>query len=143
VTQAWRVADHRVFAPPDGGDALLFGADDASLFTIDRATREAIERWRRIDAIDLDQVPPDDREVLVALADARLLVPAARPRRSARAPIDPAQVPLATLVLEAAQACNLRCTYCYAGGGSYGGASRVMKPELAASWSRRPATASA
>jgi len=142
VTQAWKIADHRVFAPPDGGDALLFGADDASLFTIDRATREAIERWRRAGAIELEAVPPDDREVLQALADARLLVPAGRPRRSARAPIDPAEVPLATLVLEAAQACNLRCTYCYAGGGSYGGPSRAMRPELAARAARQLVEAS-
>ncbi len=43
----------------------------------------------------------------------------------------PADVPLTTLVLEVAQACNLRCTYCYAGGGSYGGEARLMRPELA------------
>jgi len=36
------------------------------------------------------------------------------------------------LVLEAAQACNLRCTYCYAGGGAYGGDARLMTPSLAA-----------
>ncbi len=40
-------------------------------------------------------------------------------------------MPLTTLVLEVAQACNLRCTYCYAGGGSYGGRARLMQPELA------------
>ena len=60
-----------------------------------------------------------------------MLVPAAWRRRPASAPIDPAAIPLGTLVLEAAQACNLRCTYCYAGGGAYGGAARVMPPELA------------
>ncbi len=48
-----------------------------------------------------------------------------------RASIDPAEVPLGTLVLEIAQTCNLRCAYCYAGGGSYGGEARVMRPELA------------
>lgn len=142
MSGTWRLADHRVFALADGGDGLLFGADDASLYTIDRATREAIDRWRRAEAIDLDDVSSDDREVLQALADARLLVPASRPRRSARAPIDPADVPLATLVLEAAQTCNLRCTYCYAGGGSYGGASRIMKPELAARAARQLVEAS-
>ena len=69
--------------------------------------------------------------MLEALRDAQVLMPSAWLRRPAPAPLDPAAIPLGTLVLEAAQACNLRCTYCYAGGGSYGGAARVMPPELA------------
>ena len=114
MTQTWALADHRVFAPPAGaeGEALLFGADQASLFAIDRATHEVIDRWRQRGAIDLDEVPQPDREVLDALAEAQLLVPSAWLRKSPRPALDPATVPLATLVLEAAQACNLRCTYC-------------------------------
>ncbi|HQU49777.1 MAG TPA: radical SAM protein [Casimicrobiaceae bacterium] len=133
MSEAWAFADHRIFESDDGeGGALVFGADHASLFAIDRATREAIERWRDRAPIVLDDVPQDDRDVLDALAGAQLLVPAARLGRRPRAPIDPAAVPLGTLVLEAAQTCNLRCTYCYAGGGSYGGEARVMRPDLAA-----------
>ncbi|MCC7325775.1 MAG: radical SAM protein [Burkholderiales bacterium] len=144
MTQTWTLADHRVFAPPAGakGEMLLFGADQASLFAIDSATRDVIARWRQREAIDLDDVPETDREVLDALADAQLLVPSAWLRRSPRAPIDPAAVPMATLVLEAAQACNLRCTYCYAGGGAYGGPSRVMRAELAARAARHLVEAS-
>ena len=144
MSETWTLADHRVFAPPSGaeGDALLFGADQASLFAIDRATREVIDRWRQRGAIVLDDVPQPDREVLDALADAQLLVPSAWLRKSPRPAIDPASVPLATLVLEAAQTCNLRCTYCYAGGGSYGGEARVMRPELAARAARHLVDAS-
>ncbi|ODU08719.1 MAG: hypothetical protein ABS84_11715 [Rubrivivax sp. SCN 71-131] len=124
--------DHRLFETPHAGaeGTLLFGADDASLFTIDDMTRAVLARWRDEPAIDLASVPEADREVLQALHDARLLVPAEHQRPPARAPYDPARIPLGTLVLEAAQACNLRCTYCYAGGGSYGGAARLMDPEL-------------
>lgn len=133
MTQAYAFADHRIFVSDEGdGSALVFGADQASLFAIDRTTREAIERWRDRAPIVLDEVPADDRDVLDALADAQLLVPSEWLPRPPRAPIDPAAVPLATLVLEAAQTCNLRCTYCYAGGGSYGGEARVMRPDLAA-----------
>ena len=39
---AW--CDHRLFDAGDG--ALLFGTEDASLFAIDAATRDAIARWR-------------------------------------------------------------------------------------------------
>jgi len=130
-TYSW--ADHRVFAAPAAPDgrALLFGADHASLFAIDRATQEVLDRWRTREAIVLDDAPAPEREVLEALRDAQVLVPSAWLRRPAPEAIDPAAIPLGTLVLEAAQACNLRCTYCYAGGGSYGGAARLMDPELA------------
>jgi uncharacterized protein len=131
ATYAW--ADHRIFTASATTDAhaVLFGADQASLFAIDRETREVLERWRSHDAIALDEVPVADRDILAALCDAQVLVPSAWLPRSAPSPLDPAAIPLGTLVLEAAQACNLRCTYCYAGGGSYGGEARVMRPELA------------
>ena len=134
-TLAW--ADHRIFATssPDEG-ALLFGADHASLFAIDARTRDVLSRWRSRDEIVLPTEPGEEREVLQALCDARVLVPSARARPPCLAPIDPAAVPLATLVLEVAQACNLRCTYCYAGGGTYGGESRLMSPEVARSAAR-------
>ena len=129
---AW--ADHRVFAPAaaSSAKALLFGTEDASLFAIDARTCDVMARWRERDAIDFVRVPTADRDVLLALRDARVLV--RRERRRARAPSapDPSTIPLGTLVLEAAQACNLRCTYCYAGGGSYGGQARIMPPPLAA-----------
>ncbi len=130
MTDVYAFADHRIFAGADGS-ALLFGAEHASLFAIEDATREVIDRWRTETEIDLRRAQEPDREVLEALRDAQVLVPSARARRPVPAPIDPAPIPLGTLVLEAAQACNLRCTYCYAGGGSYGGAARLMSPELA------------
>lgn len=130
---SYAFADHRIFAPPAAKDgrALLFGADHASLFSVDRSTCDVIDRWRTRTRIDLDRAPTPDREVLEALRDAQVLVPTASLRRSVPAPVDPAAIPLGTLVLEAAQACNLRCAYCYAGGGSYGGAARLMDPQLA------------
>ena len=131
ATYAW--ADHRIFeaAATPGGKSLLFGADQASLFALDAATRDVLSRWRSQEAIVLRDAPPADREVLAALRDAQVLIPAQLRHRAPPAPIDPAVVPLATLVLEVAQTCNLRCSYCYAGGGSYGGTPRLMRPELA------------
>lgn len=130
-TYAW--ADHRIFeaASRADGKALLFGIDHASLFALDRPTRDVLVRWRGRETVDLREATDPEREVLEALRDALVLVPATSRRRPAPAPIDPADIPLGTLVLEVAQTCNLRCSYCYAGGGSYGGEPRLMRPELA------------
>lgn len=131
MTAAYAWADHRLFERPDGSGAVLFDAEQASLFSIDERTRQVLERWRAREVVALEEAPPPEREVLDALRDARILVPAARRGQARRVERDPAGFPLATLVLEVAQACNLRCTYCYAGGGSYGGSARLLDPEKA------------
>lgn len=43
-------------------------------------------------------------------------------------PVDP---PVRSLSLAIAQTCNLACTYCYAQGGSFGGAEKQMTPAVA------------
>ena len=128
ATYAW--ADHRLLARPDGSGALLFGAEQASLFSVDDETHRVLARWRDRDEVVLEDAAPEEREVLEALREARFLVPARR-ARAERPARDPAEVPLGTLVLEVAQACNLRCAYCYAGGGTYGGTARLLDPEQA------------
>lgn len=131
MTEALAWADHRIFEGSGGGRALLFGTDHASLFAIDDEVRDVVARWRTRDPIVLREAPLDDREVLESLRDARILVPAPARGHRKRAEPDPAEFPLSTLVLEVAQACNLRCAYCYAGGGSYGREARLMTPEIA------------
>ncbi|MDP6719802.1 MAG: radical SAM protein, partial [Pirellulaceae bacterium] len=44
-----------------------------------------------------------------------------------------AELPVANLVTQVAKDCNLRCGYCYAEFGLYGGESGMMKPEMARS----------
>jgi len=135
----YRWADHRVFPRPDG--AVLFGVDDASLFLVPEEAREVLARWRGRDPLLLEEASAPDREVLEALRDARLLVPADARRRRPSSP-DPAGAPLATLVLAVAQDCNLRCGYCYASGGSYGHEALLMSPEAARKAVRRLVTSS-
>jgi uncharacterized protein len=126
---AW--ADHRVF---DGHRrALVFGAEDASLFAVEPDVRSVLARWGERETIRFSDVSAPDLPLLEALRDAQLLVPAERPSPPrVLETVDPARIPLGTLVLEVAQACNLRCGYCYAGGGSYGREPRLLSPELAA-----------
>ncbi len=130
MSDGYTWASHRLFTGPDGG-ALLFGEDHASLFSIEEEAHAVLERWRARDRVALDDAPQPDREVLEALRDARILVPSGRGGLAPRAALDPAAIPLKTLVLEVAQACNLRCTYCYAGGGTYGGDARLVDAETA------------
>jgi len=126
VSEGYAWAGHRLFTGADGGGALLFGEDQASLFLVEEEARPIVERWRTRERVALDGAPPPEREVLEALRDARILVPWSRRARVPRGAHDPAATPLKTLVLEVAQACNLRCAYCYAGGGTYGGEARLV-----------------
>lgn len=129
MTAKYLWADHRVFPRPGG--AVLFGVEQASLFAIDHRSRDVLDRWRSRDPILLQNAPAGDRELLDGFREAGILVPRdSKGPRPWRIP-DPADVPLATLVIEVAQDCNMGCTYCYAAGGTYGGEPKLLEPGLA------------
>ncbi len=125
-------ADHRIFDSDCG--ALVFGVDEASLFKLDAEAIETMRKWRGSQMLLLSEIEEAERDIIQGLADVRLLRPAnvaVRGARAAAPALDPAEVPLSTLVLEVAQACNLRCTYCYAQGGSYGDEPCLLDPGVA------------
>ncbi len=75
-----RWADHRVFAPVENGRrAILFGAEDASLFTLEPEAHAILARWRTCEVVTLERAPDAERDVLGALRDARMLRPANLP----------------------------------------------------------------
>ncbi len=121
-------ADHRVFN--GSGEHFIFAVEAASLFSLTREARETLSKWRSSDLIDLDKIPSPDLEVLEGLRDAQILVPASR-EKALPPRLEPGDVPLSTLVLEVAQDCNLRCTYCYADGGTYGSVPCLLAPGTA------------
>jgi len=121
-------ADHRIFK--DSGEHFIFAVEDASLFSLTREARETLSRWRSSKSIDLDKIPSPDLEILEGLRDAQLLLPVSREKAMA-SQLEAGHVPLSTLVLEVAQDCNLRCTYCYADGGTYGSVPCLLSPETA------------
>ena len=121
-------ADHRVFDGPAG--PFVFGVEDASLFSLSPDAYELLCEWRTSEFVDPGEVPLAELDVLQGLCDARLLIPAAR-EDSLPARLEPQDVPLTTLVLEVAQDCNLRCTYCYADAGTYGAAPCLLAPDTA------------
>ena len=119
-------ADHRVFERP--GEPVLFAVEDASLFSLSVEARETLRRWRASELINLDKVPEPDLKVLQGLRDAQVLRPASRNKRLTPR-LEPGGVPLSTMVLEVAQDCNLRCTYCYAEAGTYGAVPCLLSPD--------------
>jgi uncharacterized protein len=123
---AW--ADHRIFS--GSGENFIFAVEEASLFSLTKEARETLSRWRTSESIDLDKIPSPDLEVLEGLRDAQILFPAWR-GKALPLQLKPGDVPLSTLVLEVAQDCNLRCTYCYADGGTYGAVPCLLAPETA------------
>lgn len=127
MTHLW--AEHKLFAAGDG--AILFGVDHASLFFVDGETRQLLQRLGDRPFLDLNETEPADREILAGLRDARFLLTEAEARRPAPELPQPDGIPLATMVLEVSQDCNLRCAYCYAEGGAYGGKPRLLSPQMA------------
>ena len=127
MSHVW--AEHRVFEAAEG--AILFGVEEASLFYVDAATRELVQRLGSLPAVDLPQASIADREILAGLQQTRLLRPQGVIDRRAPSALPLREIPLGTLVLEVAQDCNLRCRYCYADGGAYGGAPRLLSPQMA------------
>lgn len=121
--------DHQVFTVQDG--AILLGVDHGSMFFVDEATRSLISRLGVEHSLNLDEMPGADREILEELRDARFLVPAGMTHRVQQTDFDASLIPLSTMVLEVAQDCNLRCTYCYAEGGAYGKQINHMDPDTA------------
>jgi len=121
-------ADHRIFS--DSDDQFIFGVDDASLFSLTPEAQQTLRKWRSTEFIELEKVTSPDLEVLEGLRDAQILLPVSG-EKSSMPSLEPATTPLSTLVLEVAQDCNLRCTYCYAEAGTYGSKPCLLTPETA------------
>lgn len=125
----YRWADHQVFPAKDG--AILFGVDEASIFSIDGRTREVLLRRGKGRTLDLSHAYPGERKILKKLRDIRMLVEVGVPAGEPPTLPDPGEIQLETMVLEVAQDCNLRCRYCYAEGGTYGKIPLLLEPEIA------------
>ena len=72
ATYAW--ADHRLLARPDGSGALLFGAEQASLFSVDDETHRVLARWRELEEAGAQvYVPRGDQDYAVTFGLRTLL----------------------------------------------------------------------
>lgn len=129
----------RFFAFEEAGRRLVFAVDSTAFFEADDPTwsllellREApvLRRSRLVERLAERFGPGEAEAAVLGLEKLEILVPAERPRVVVDA--KPIQArPLSSLVLHVAHDCNLRCGYCYADFGRYGGAEGMMSPELA------------
>ncbi len=116
----YRVAEYRR-VESDGRDFLFLVADKA-VFEADPETIALLREWdsgqefTREEALaSLHGMPHDEGEELFdALLKRRAVLPAIDPRASGpQGFTPPTDIPLKTLILHVAEACNLQCSYCY------------------------------
>jgi uncharacterized protein len=127
----------------------LFIVSNAAIVEVDREAAEAIEDLAREAAgagLEMERarkafataLGDDGLEILEDLEALGLLEPAVPGGDgfTAANPVlgqDPARpLPVGSITIDVAQDCNLRCSYCYAGHGLYGGAApRLLPPDAA------------
>ena len=107
----------------DGDELHALHVATSAIYALDHAAADAVERLRARGDARLDP------ELAAELRRLGLLVPAGAPARPLLDPWRPDDT-LSTLVLHVSHRCNLACSYCYAGGGSYGGPAEDMTPEV-------------
>jgi uncharacterized protein len=138
-----RTALHRRFASDTGGQ-FVYVATSAAILAVDPVAGAAIDAFAGADgADDADWLAgqPDAAAAAAALHDL-IDLGVIRPADEARAPhalLPPMPFPLATLVLNVTNKCNLSCSYCYeygadrltAGSGSKGAGKPRMDDDTA------------
>lgn len=135
--EARRVERHVAFE--EQGRRLVFAVDSTAFFEADDASWALLELLREaavfrrsalVDRLEGRFGAAEAEATVLAFEKLEVLVPADRPRVVVDA--KPIQArPLSSLVLHVSHDCNLRCGYCYADFGRYGGEQGMMTPELA------------
>lgn len=135
-----RAQEHRKFRKGDRTYAFVVPAN--ALVELDATALAVLEAAGDSGGPDADQIervlegcfPPGEiREAIGELVRMAILLPAEKLELWADSAFPPAppDVPLSTLVLNVAQDCNMRCSYCFAAAGTYGKAAGKMNQETA------------
>jgi uncharacterized protein len=125
---------NRFFRFEEGGKRLLYVVGNTAFLELDEpasyladliAGKDRVRRSALVDALEARFSEAAAVESVLAFEQLHLLEPKDRPPASVdRAPLP--MSPLASLVLHVAHDCNLRCAYCYADFGRYGGEFGIM-----------------
>jgi uncharacterized protein len=137
----YRAVVHRRFAD-DAGAEYVYVAPSASILRLDDTSRDVLDAFADAAEPDALLTRPDAAELRETFAD-MVAIGLLRPDGEVAPPaadMPPMPYPLATLVLNVTNKCNLSCTYCYeygedriADGPATGSARRaMMTPEVAA-----------
>ncbi len=117
------------------GRRLLFVVDNAAFAEADDAIWALVEKLNGRDEITKPELLELGKgeafdEAVMGLMQLEILVPYEFPRLTVDGQALPAEA-LTSLVLHVSHDCNMRCGYCYADYGRYGGDFGYMDPELA------------
>lgn len=134
----------RFFPFEEGERRLMFVVDNAAFCALDEASWRLAqhligqERARRSELLALlDDLPPAEaEEAVLGFEQLEILLPHDFPVYS-RDQVPVTVEPLSTLVLHVSHDCNMRCGYCYADYGRYGGDYGYMTPEQAVAHTER------
>jgi uncharacterized protein len=116
----------RVHCLENEADGIVFLKDAISIFTVPKPLKNALAAF-------LDGAPRHRAAAAHRIAEQELdaLLHLFQEKMKPQAPAAPEAVQtgneLDRLVLNVSNDCNLRCGYCYAGGGAYGGAASLMQ----------------
>lgn len=135
-----RIGEYRRIG--NGGPGLLFAVDTCAIYRPDEILLSILDlfgggastRDAAVDALTGPFARGEVEEAMDELLGAGLLRPDGEPAKAVREPSDEGELelpPFSHLVMSVSHVCNLRCRYCYAGGGSYGGAAVRMEPGMA------------
>jgi uncharacterized protein len=119
LSQKWLIKN--LFPFSEGGQAHLFIADGSRIYDIDQKARELILEMQQ----GLIPGGKDQQRITNLLGELKLT-------EDLYIRKDIIQVPkLNSISINVAQVCNMSCGYCYANEGKFGGASAMMKPQIA------------
>ena len=122
----------------DGARRILFDVEGLRFFEIDGATEAVLNvcegrTFREVVGALPDQYATEDVEAVLQemeeaglVTDGSLSLPVLDATADLMAPTAPVNV-----ILHVSHACNLKCVYCFADGGAYGGKAVQMRPEVA------------
>lgn len=129
----------RFYPFEEGGRRLVFVVDSAAFAELDApswalakkvAGEGRVRRSVMTEALTESFGEAEAAETWEAFEQLQILVPSDRPSVP-RTPKSLPQDPVSSLVLHVSHDCNMRCGYCYADYGRYGGDAGYMNPALA------------
>lgn len=118
------------------GSCALYQPDPISLSILDILTHNgAVNREKLITTLDSSYAEEEIAAALNELEQAGLIRSFEKEDtgNDSPPPMPLANLPgVSHLVMNVSHACNLKCSYCYADGGSYSGETELMSPDMAA-----------
>lgn len=105
----------------------FFGVNHLEAFELDKEAFECIQSLNSDMEISADKC----NDILDELIKNKILIEKAEIKNNYGKVEDFVDFPLQSLALHLVHDCNLRCTYCYGEGGSYGGERKAMTEEVA------------